>query len=80
MEVGIGTTSGQGVNPQIGLSVSRDNGKTWGAQMWKTAGAIGQYLTQVEWRRLGSTKQATFKLSLTDPVPTVFVSAVVNPK
>jgi len=79
VEVGVGITTGQGSNPQIGLSISRDNGKTWGAQMWKTVGAIGEYLTQVEWRRLGTARQATFKLSLTDPVPLVLVSAVLNP-
>jgi hypothetical protein len=36
MEVGNGLATGQGSNPQIGLEVSRDNGKTWGAQMWRT--------------------------------------------
>jgi hypothetical protein len=79
IEVGVGTTTGQGVNPQIGLSVSRDNGRTWGAQMWKTMGAIGQYLTQVEWRRLGTPKQATFKITVTDPVPVNIVSGILNP-
>lgn len=80
MEVGVGLTSGQGVNPQIGLEVSRDNGKTWGPQMMKPMGAIGEYKTRVEWRRLGSPRQATFKFSISDPVPVVFVSACVNPE
>jgi hypothetical protein len=80
MEVGVGLTSGQGVNPQIGLSISRDNGKTWGPQMWKTFGAIGEYRTRVEWRRLGSPREASFKLTVTDPVPVVFVSACINPE
>lgn len=80
MEVGVGLTTGQGSDPQIGLSVSRDNGKTWGAQMWKPFGKVGEYATRVEWRRLGSTRQATFKLTVTDPVPVVFVSACLNPK
>jgi len=80
METGIGLTSGQGVNPQIGLSLSRDNGKTWGPSMWRTAGAIGKYGTYVEWRRLGTTKSLTPKLTLTDPVPLVIVSACINPE
>lgn len=81
MELGVGLTSGQGVNPQIGLSVSRDNGKTWGPQMWKPLGAIGQYGgPPVEWRHLGSPRAATFKLTVTDPVPVVFVSACLNPE
>jgi hypothetical protein len=81
METGIGLTSGQGENPQISLSLSRDNGKTWGAEMWRTAGKIGEYGTRVEWRRLGgSSRQITPKLRVTDPVPLVIVSACINPE
>lgn len=79
MEVGVGLATGQGSNPQIGLSVSRDNGKTWGPQMWKDMGVSGKYGPPVEWRRLGTCRAATFKLTVTDPVPVVFVSACVNP-
>lgn len=69
----------QGANPQIGLEISRDNGKTWGAQMWKSLGVLGRYLSRLEWRRLGSARQFTFKLTQTDPVPIVIVSASLNP-
>jgi hypothetical protein len=78
-EVGQGLTSGQGSNPQISLSISRDNGKTWGPDMWKDLGAIGEYKTRVEWRRLGSPRVFTPKIRLTDPVPITLVSASVNP-
>lgn len=80
MEVGVGLATGQGSNPQIGLSISRDNGKTWGSQMWRDMGKIGEYKTRVEWRRLGSPREASFKLTVTDPVPVVFVSACINPE
>lgn len=80
METGIGLTSGQGVNPQIALSCSRDNGKTWGPDMWKPAGAIGEYRTRVEWRRLGTQRYFTPRFRITDPVRTVFVSASINPE
>ncbi len=79
MEVGVGLTTGQGSNPQIGLSISRDNGKTWGPQMWRDMGKIGEYKTRVEWRRLGSPRYFTPKITVTDPVPVVFVSACINP-
>jgi hypothetical protein len=79
METGIGTTVGQGVNPQVCLSVSRDNGKTWGAEMWKSAGAIGGYKSRVEWRRLGTQRAFTPKITISDPVRRVFVSACLNP-
>ncbi len=80
MEVGNGTTSGQGVNPQIALSVSRDNGKTYGPDMWRPMGALGQYGTTVEWRRLGTCRSFTPKIRMTDPVPLVLVSACLNPE
>jgi hypothetical protein len=79
MEVGGGVATGQGSNPQIGLSVSRDNGKTWGAQMWKSMGEMGEYLPRVEWRRLGTARSFVFKISLSDPVALVIVSATLNP-
>lgn len=68
-----------GANPQVGLSVSRDNGKTWGPEMWKPAGPVGEYLTRVEWRRLGTAREYSFKFRFTDPVPWNVVSACVNP-
>jgi len=79
LEVGVGLTSGQGVNPQIALSISRDNGKTWGPDMWKPMGAIGEYATRVEWRRLGSPRVFTPKIRVTDPVRVCIVSASLNP-
>lgn len=80
MEVGMGLAVGQGSNPQISLSLSRDNGKTWGPDMWKTAGPVGQYRTRVEWRRLGTTREISCKFRLTDPVPLTIVSACLNPE
>ncbi len=80
MEVGNGTTSGQGVNPQIALSVSRDNGKTYGPDMWRPMGALGDYSNYVEWRRLGTCRQFTPKIRMSDPVPLVLVSACINPE
>ncbi len=72
MEVGVGLTTGQGSNPQVMLKISKDNGKTWGAELWKTLGAIGNYLTRVVWRRLGYARDWLFKLRITDPVKVVF--------
>jgi len=79
METGIGLTLGQGVNPQVALSLSRDNGKTWGPDMWRTAGAIGEYGQRVEWRRLGTARSLVPRIRMTDPVKPVFVAACINP-
>jgi hypothetical protein len=80
IEVGVGLASGQGSDPQIGLEVSRDNGKTWGAQMWKSLGVLGAYGETVEWRRLGTSRTFNFRLTVTDPVPVTIVAAALNPE
>jgi hypothetical protein len=79
VETGVGLATGQGSDPQIGLEVSRDNGQTWGAQMWKSLGKIGEYADYVEWRRLGTARQFTFRWTLSDPVPLTIVSSSINP-
>lgn len=79
MEVGVGLATGAGSGPLIGLEVSRDNGQTWGAQMWKTFGAAGAYGEIVEWRRLGTARVFNFRFTVTDPVPVTFVAAALNP-
>jgi hypothetical protein len=79
METGVGTTVGQGSNPQVSISISRDNGHTWGTEMWRPLGASGEYQTRLEWRRLGTTRWLTAKLRITDPVKRVITSAAVNP-
>lgn len=80
IEVGVGVATGQGSNPQMGLEVSRDNGKTWGAQVWTTMGKIGEYALRAEWRRLGTAFNYVFRITVTDPVPFVLVSACINPE
>lgn len=79
MEVGDGLVSGQGVDPQISLSLSRDNGKTFGSEMWTSFGKIGQYQARPEWRRLGTCRYLVPRLRITDPVPVCIVSASINP-
>lgn len=79
MEVGVGTATGQGADPQLMLQVSKDGGKTWGNEIWKTIGAQGEYRTRVEFRRMGQARTFTFKLRITDPVQVTFISAALNP-
>lgn len=78
MEVGVGLVSGQGSDPQAMLQISKDNGKTWGNELWKTIGAMGEYTSRVVWRRLGFARDWTFKIRVSDPVKTVFTFAAMN--
>jgi len=78
MVVGVGATTGQGVNPQIMMKLSRDGGNTWSNEQWKSLGAIGKYLTRVSWWRLGRGYEFTFKLSISDPIKRCIMGAWIN--
>jgi hypothetical protein len=78
MEMGIGTTTGQGANPQLMMQVSKDGGKTWGAERWADIGRQGAYSGRAVFRRLGRSAESgvwTFEFRVTDPVKVVFIGA-----
>lgn len=66
MESGVGTTTTTA--PQIMLQVSRDGGHTWGPERWKSMGGSGEYKRRVKWNRLGSARNLTMKVTISDPV------------
>jgi hypothetical protein len=75
MEAGVGTESGQGENPQIMLSISRDGGHTYGAEIIREFGRLGEYSKRAVFNRLGRSRDWLYKFRVTDPVKTVFVAA-----
>lgn len=75
VEAGTGLQQGQGRDPQIMLQISRDGGKTWGNEMWRPIGKVGQYGRRAVWNRLGRARDWVFKVRVTDPVKVVFVAA-----
>ncbi len=77
-ETGVGLISGQGSDPQVMLRVSRDNGHTWGAELWRTIGRIGKYLTRVFWTRLGSSRDYVFEITVTDPIKFAVAAASID--
>ena len=77
-ETGVGLSSGQGSDPQVMLSISKDGGRTWGTELWAALGMIGKFLTRLEWRRLGIGRDWTFKLRVTDPVKCAITYAAIR--
>jgi hypothetical protein len=75
-EVGVGLANN--AVPQAMLQISRDNGRTWGNELWASIGKIGEYLTRVIWRRLGTARDFVFKLRVTDPVKVVISGAALE--
>lgn len=67
-EGGVGLTSGQGVNPLVWLRLSKDGGHTWSNEYQAGIGALGNYKARAVWRRLGYQRDATFEVSVSDPV------------
>lgn len=78
MDVGVGLTTGQGVDPQVMLRSSRDGGQTWGAERWRSAGALGAYQTRVFWTRLGDARNRVDQIIVSDPVPFRIVDATLD--
>lgn len=79
-EPGVGLQQGQGADPQVMLQVSRDGGKTYGAELWRSIGRVGKYLTRAVWNRLGQAYDFVFKFRITDPVKVVIIAAWGNVK
>jgi hypothetical protein len=75
MEGGVGLETGQGANPQVMMQISRDGGHEWGAEVWRSIGAVGKYRTRAVFNRLGRARDWVFRFRVTDPVKTVFVAA-----
>jgi hypothetical protein len=75
MQSGTGTATGQGVNPQVMLSISKDGGHTFVPHPWSGIGPIGEYTQRIIWRRLGRSRDWVFRLRITDPVFRVVTGA-----
>lgn len=68
METGVGVVTGQGSNPVVMVSVSKDGGRTFGNERWMGIGRLGQYLLRATLRRFGASRQFCFRFRMTDPV------------
>lgn len=80
METGVGTSSGQGVNPVISIECSKDNGRTWLAPRLVPLGRTGNYLARVVARRFGQARVFTFRFRMTDPVKFVITDGATRTK
>jgi hypothetical protein len=77
-EAGVGLSTGQGSNPQALLEISKDKGKTWSYEKWCDIGKAGKYNQRLLWRKLGRHRQFTPRVTVTDPVKTVWTGAYIN--
>ncbi len=76
---GIGTADVP--NPQVMLRISKDGGKTWGPERWRSAGAVGRYADRVRWlRATGNYRNAVCEITVTDPVDWQFLAMMGEPE
>ena len=75
VESGPGLQTGQGSDPQYMLRVSRDGGRTWGNERWRSPGKAGIYDARMIWNLLGIARTFTMELSITDPVNAIIIGA-----
>ena len=68
LEMGVGTTTGQGVAPKIMAQYSDDGGSTWKSLEDKSLGALGNREVRVFWTGLGSARQRVYRMAVSDPV------------
>lgn len=76
MEVGNGI--GAGAPVPVFLRYSDTRGKSWGNYVQRTLGLEGEYLTSVQWRRLGVARDRVFEISWSAPVKTALLGAWVD--
>lgn len=75
---GVGNPSGMGSNPQCGLAISRDGGKTFGQRWNASLGQIGQYRNRAMWRKIGWGRDDVVDLEIIDPVRRDLVGATLK--
>jgi hypothetical protein len=74
---GVGSQTGQGVNPQMMLRWSNDDGQNFGNEHWAGIGRAGQTKYRAIWRRLGTYFDRVYEGRFSDPVKRDIVGATL---
>lgn len=72
---GMGTTTGQGVNPVLMVKYSLDGGNTFEQEEMLMLGQLGQYDTRVSTNNIGTSRNWVIELKVSDPVDVVVLQA-----
>lgn len=74
----VGNGAGAGAPTPIFLRWSDTRGYSWGNAVQRSLGLEGEYLTSVQWRRLGTARDRVFELSWSSPCKTALLGAWVD--
>ena len=78
MDVGLGIAVGQGSDPTISLQTSRDGGKNFSFEHWRSASPQGTFSTNVFWQSLGQFRHFVPRFTMSDPTPWRLVEAYID--
>lgn len=75
---GVGTSTGQGFDPQVMLDWSDDGGRTFGPEIWRSLGKQGDYQRAARFNRLGASRDRVYRYRISDPVRRTLIQALWN--
>lgn len=78
IETGRGLVTGQGSDPQVMMKYSNNGGRTYSAERWVSAGAIGKYKTRVRFSRCGSARDRVWHVRYSEPTFFQINEAYIN--
>jgi hypothetical protein len=78
MEVGLGNAVDPGSDPRVMLRQSKDGGRTFGSELWRSAGKLGDYTRRPIWNRMGMARQCVIEVSFTDVTPFRLLALFAN--
>lgn len=78
LEVGVGTNTGQGIDPTIVVRASNDGGHSFGNERYKSMGKIGEFRARANFSRCGRSRDRVFEVSGTDPVRVALLAAYIE--
>lgn len=78
MAVGNSTLDVSAAPPSVSLRWSDDRGASYGNKLEQSLGAAGQYLTSVQWNRLGLARDRVFELSWSENCQTALNGAWIE--
>jgi hypothetical protein len=75
MQVGTATLTMPATAPMVSLRWSDDRGASWGNPIQQSMGAAGEYLTSIQFQRLGMARDRVYELSWSVPYKTALNGA-----
>ena len=75
---GVGTSTGQGFDPQVMLDWSDDGGRTFGVELSRPLGKAGDNQRAARWNRLGQSRDRVYRYRISDPVRRTLIQALWN--